>query len=101
MPPHHSEYCVPSRLRPPEPLNTWKMPGWVCLVERLIEGSHEVLALVETNPFPDHPPRYIRAQLYDYHFTTRAERQASGNWWTRRLVVEYLPTTSLAAGPGN
>ncbi len=65
------------------------------LLARLLEGSPPVLGLLRTNPFPDHPPRYVRAVLYDYHFTTAAERRASGAWWTRRLVGAYSPVLSL------
>ena len=62
---------------------------------RLLQGSPEVLGLLEKNPFPDKPPRYIRAELYDYHFTNFAERRATGTWWKRELIGEYLPPFSL------
>lgn len=29
-----------------------------------------VLKLINKNPFPDKPPKFIRAQLYHYHFTS-------------------------------
>ena len=67
--------------------------GNFCL--RLLQGSPDVLALLEKNPFPKHPPRYIRAELYDYHFTDFAERRATGAWWKRELIGEYLPPVSL------
>jgi predicted DCC family thiol-disulfide oxidoreductase YuxK len=62
---------------------------------RLLQGSPEVLALLEKNPFPDKPPRYIRAELYDYHFTNLAEWRATGDWWKRELAGEYLQPISL------
>jgi len=71
--------------------NQW----FVNFCERLLQGSPEVLALLEKNPFPKHPPRYIRAELYDYHFTNFAERRATGAWWRRRLIGEYLPPVSI------
>jgi lipase maturation factor 1 len=50
--------------------------GWFpTFAQRLLQGSPEVLALLDKNPFPDKPPRFIRAQLYSYHFTDAAERQ--------------------------
>jgi hypothetical protein len=52
-------------------------------LERLREGSPEVLELLAKNPFQDEPPSYVRGVLYDYRFTTRAERSASGAWWQR------------------
>lgn len=63
--------------------------------ERLLQDSPGVLALLEKNPFPKHPPRYIRAGFYDYRFTGVAERRATGAWWKREFVGEYLPPVSL------
>ncbi len=62
---------------------------------RLLQGSPDVLALMEKDPFPGKPPRYIRAELYDYQFTNFAERRATGAWWKRTLIGEYLPPVSL------
>lgn len=55
----------------------------------LLEGQAAVLALLEHNPFPDGPPRFIRAELYQYEFTTFAERRQAGAWWKRRYVGRY------------
>lgn len=63
--------------------------------ERLLRNSPDVVALLERNPFPAAPPRYLRANLYDYSFTTRGERQQAGAWWRRRELGEYLPAVSL------
>jgi hypothetical protein len=70
-------------------------PWFVNFCFRLLEGSPEVVSLLETNPFPNAPPKYIRARLYDYTFTTREERQRTGDWWKRELKGEYLPAISL------
>ena len=65
---------------------------WVLsLAQRLLEGSPDVLGLLDRAPEDHQPPRYVRAQLYDYRFTTRSERAASGNWWSRQLIGPYLP----------
>ncbi len=71
-------------------------PWFVHLVEKLLEGDAPTLALLHSNPFPDRPPRYIRAELYEYRFTTPAEHKASGRWWDRQLSGEYFPAVSLA-----
>jgi hypothetical protein len=65
------------------------------LVYRLLTGQPEVLKLMDANPFPDHPPRYIRIVLYDYHFSTPAERKATGARWTRKPLRLYLPPVSI------
>jgi len=62
---------------------------------RLLQGSPPVLALLEHNPFPGSPPRYIRAVVYDYHFTDCAERRRTGAWWRREEKATYLPPISL------
>ena len=71
--------------------NTW----FANFCERLLQGSPEVLALLAKNPFPEQPPRFIRAELYDYHFTNFAERRMTGAWWKREFAGEYLPAISL------
>jgi hypothetical protein len=59
--------------------------------ERLLEGSADVLSLLERNPFPASPPRFLRARLYQYHFSDRTTRRSSGAWWTSQLLGEYAP----------
>lgn len=56
---------------------SWFLPFMV----RLLEGSPPVLSLMESNPFPDKPPLYVRALVTEYRFTTPAERKARGAWW--------------------
>jgi len=70
-----------------DPGNQW----FITLMVRLLQGRPEVLNLLDDNPFPDHPPRFIRALLYRYQFTTEDERRATGNWWKRDLVGLYCP----------
>ncbi|HVU10076.1 MAG TPA: lipase maturation factor family protein [Phototrophicaceae bacterium] len=70
-------------------------PWFVNFVYRLLQGSPDVLALLADNPFPDKPPTYIRAVLYQYRFTTADQRGATGAWWTRTQVGDYLPSVSL------
>ena len=56
---------------------------------RLLQGSPQVLDLLGHNPFPDRPPRYVRAMLYDYHFTDWPTRGATGAWWRRELIGPF------------
>jgi len=65
---------------------------WILnLVAQLLQGNSQVLSLMDTNPFPDHPPKYIRASLYEYHYVLPGEK----NWWQRSYKSEYLPPLSL------
>jgi hypothetical protein len=70
-------------------------PWFVRLLEKLLEGDRSVLTLLKGNPFPEAPPRHVRALYYLYRFTTPEERQRSGDWWHRELVGTYFPTASL------
>ena len=70
-------------------------PWFVNFVAKLLEGDKDVLSLIRTNPFPNKPPKYIRAQLYEYHFTNPEEHKRTGAWWTRTLAGTYFPTISL------
>ena len=79
-------------------LGTARRNSWFLqLNERLLLGSPAVLALLQTNPFPDAPPKYVRATMYDYKFTSVPEHRATGAWWKRERTGEYLPPVSLSA----
>ncbi|MBD0839785.1 lipase maturation factor family protein [Streptomyces sp. TRM68416] len=67
------------------------------LVERLLENDRATLKLLRRSPFPpDEPPRYIRARLFRYRYTTWRELRETGACWERTYVREYLPPTRLA-----
>src|SRR5580693_3571546 len=59
---------------------------------RLLSNNNDVLALFAANPFPQDPPRQIRAVLWQYWFTSIAEKRAEGTWWRRQLLGLYAPT---------
>ena len=65
------------------PMESYEWLG--TLGERLRAGTPEVLGLLGRNPFAGAPPRFVRAVLYDYRFSTAAERRRTGAWWVREL----------------
>jgi len=71
--------------------NLWFFQFELCL----LQNSPPVLALLGPNPFPKQPPKYIRALLYEYHFSDRATRRATGTWWRREFKGVYVPPLSL------
>ena len=99
----------PSFVAPHQPRLDWQMwfealraldrrppSRWFAnFLTRLLQGPPEVLDLLEKNPFPDEPPRYVRAALYEYHFTDPAARRATGDWWRREPEGLYCPQISL------
>jgi hypothetical protein len=97
---------APGWVAPHQPRLDWQMwfaalgtyrenPWFEGLAVQLLRNSPPVTKLLKRNPFPKNPPRYIRSVLYDYHFTTMAERAATGAWWKREERGIYLPRVSL------
>jgi predicted DCC family thiol-disulfide oxidoreductase YuxK len=77
-------------------LGTYRHNRWlVSLLERLLRNTPAVTGLLSHNPFPADPPRYVRARVYEYRFTTWPEHRATGAWWKREESGEYLPAISL------
>ncbi len=96
----------PRWVAPYQPRLDWQMwfaalsdyrasPWFTNFMVRLLQGSPEVLGLLAKNPFPGAPPKYVRAQLFDYSFTNFAQRRATGDWWTRTPQGSYFPQISL------
>jgi len=74
-------------------LGSWREYSIVPRTElRLISNDQDVLNLFAGNPFPKTPPREVRAVLWQYWFTTLAEKKKSGMWWRRNFVGLYAPT---------
>jgi len=73
-------------------LGTYQENRWfVGFMVRLLQGEPAVLRLLRYNPFPDAPPKHVRARLYLYHFTHFGERA----WWSREERGLYFPPVSL------
>jgi hypothetical protein len=70
-------------------------PWFSRLIVRLLEGQREVTSLLAVNPFPDKPPHFIRAEVYDYHFTDWSTRRTTSAIWSRQPLGEYFPVVSL------
>jgi predicted DCC family thiol-disulfide oxidoreductase YuxK len=70
-------------------------PWFSRFLQRLLENSPEVTALLGSNPFPRKPPRYVRALLYDYRYSTPEEKKATGAWWVRQPEGIYYPAITL------
>jgi uncharacterized membrane protein YphA (DoxX/SURF4 family) len=97
---------APRFVAPYQPRLDWQMwfaalggprgnPWFFAFEKCLLENSPSVLALLGPNPFPRQPPKYIRALLYEYHFSDRATRRATGEWWRREVKGLYAPPLTL------
>jgi lipase maturation factor 1 len=96
---------APPIVAPHQPRLDWQMwfaalddvrqePWFINFLARLLQGSPPVLDLLSTNPFPGLPPRYIRAKLFEYHFTSLDEKEKTGAWWKREEKGSYCPVLS-------
>ncbi len=68
------------------------------LLGKLLEGSPDVVGLLDSNPFGDRAPRYARLAIYRYEFATPDQGNASGAWW-RRELMGYLTESITRPGP--
>ena len=95
----------PSWVAPFQPRLDWQMwfaalgtirenPWFAQLAVGLLQGSEPVKALFEVTPFGTRP-KYVRAMVEEYRFTTWAERSKTGNWWKAEPRGVYLPPVSL------
>lgn len=96
----------PRFIAPHQPRLDWQMwfaalgtyrenPWFINFCVRLLQSSPEVLALLKHNPFPNAPPKHIRAVVYQYHFTDSQTRRREGTWWRREFRGNYCPVLTL------
>ena len=73
-------------------LGSWQQNPMVPRTEELLlENDRAVLGLFAGNPFPNSPPRVVRAVLWQYWFSTSEEKRAAGVWWRRQFIGTYAP----------
>ncbi len=96
----------PPFIAPHQPRLDWQMwfaalgsfhnnPWFIRLCVRLLQDSKDVINLLEKNPFPKSPPKYLRALIYDYRFSNLYTLKTKGIWWERELKGLYLPVVTL------
>ena len=85
----------PSLVAPHQPRLDWQMwfaalggddsePWFRRFLDRLLEGSPDVLRLIARDPFDGRPPQRIRAQLVRYHFSNDGAA-----WWTAESIGPF------------
>jgi predicted DCC family thiol-disulfide oxidoreductase YuxK len=96
----------PRFVAPHQPRLDWQMwfaalgdyrqnPWFNNLLFRLSHNEPAVIALLQTNPFPEKPPKYLRASLYDYHFSKPDVKARTGEWWRREPKGLYFPEVEV------
>jgi hypothetical protein len=73
-------------------LGYWRENPWIVRAEQLLlSNDRDVLSLFEGDPFPNGPPKQVRAVLWQYWFTDLTTKRASGMWWRREYLGLYAP----------
>jgi hypothetical protein len=74
-------------------LGTWMQNAMVPRTEELLlENDADVLQLFRGDPFGGKPPKYVRAVIWQYWFSTPEQKRNQGLWWTREYDGTYAPT---------
>jgi lipase maturation factor 1 len=74
-------------------LGTWQQNLIVPRTEELLlENDRDVLGLFASNPFREAPPRFVRAVLWQYWFSTPEQKRTERVWWRRQFLGAYAPT---------
>src|SRR4029077_6264966 len=68
-------------------------PWTIHLVWKLLHNDPLALRLFAGNPFPDHPPRFVRATSYKYRFAPPGNPE--GRVWEREKIGDWFPVVSL------
>lgn len=68
-----------------------QLPWFDRFLQALLRNSASVTALLNHNPFPDQPPRYIRVDAWRYRFTGDEQRNRTGHWWEREALGPFAP----------
>ncbi len=74
------------------PLGDMQPPVWLWrLVAKLLAGDPLLRDRFRVVPFPNQPPRFVRAAVYEYRFSARSEKGV----WQRRYVGDLIaPVTA-------
>jgi hypothetical protein len=72
--------------------------GWFTpLLVKLLQADPLILKLLRHDPFGGERPRYVRARVFRYRFSTREEKRRSGLWWMREEAGTLVDPVSLRA----
>ncbi len=96
--------CRPPQVAPYQLRLDWQMwfaamgtpneyPWTLNLIWKLLHNDAATLSLFANNPFPQHPPRYVRAVWYRYRFARPDNKE--GLWWRRDQKQIWLPPLSV------
>lgn len=77
------------------PLGSVHEEWFYAFLGKLLVADAPTLRLLRIDPFDGESPRWVRASMYLYRFSTRAEKRKTGLWWMRERVRVAIPPLSL------
>lgn len=100
-------YKAPPIIAPHTPRLDWRLwfaamrnsdenPYVFSIARLLLKGDPTLLHAFRRVPFAEKPPRFVRALVYDYHFSDSADLFSNSQWWRRGNMREFLPPFELS-----
>lgn len=97
----------PRFMGPYEPRLDWQLwfasqgdlrdsPWFLRMVRQILKGEDSVTGLLGKDPFNGKAPRYMRAVVYDYKFSTPSDLWDRDRWWKQGVAEPFMPTVSLS-----
>lgn len=71
--------------------NAQRNPWVLRYMDQLLTGSPTALDFIRHNPFPDAPPRFLRAMVYEYRYS----EDLKDGYWDREVLGLYTRPRDL------
>jgi hypothetical protein len=68
-------------------------------LQRLLEADPATLRMLRSAPFGTDRPRWVRARMFHYRFSTWQELRSQHVWWVRTPIGEMVPPICLPRSP--
>ncbi|ALE06601.1 hypothetical protein AL755_15925 [Arthrobacter sp. ERGS1:01] len=69
---------------------------FVPLLNKLLDADPATLRLLRHDPFAGTPPAWVRARIFSYRYSTWAQWRATGDWWVREPLGDFVPPFSAS-----
>lgn len=76
-------------------LGSWRQAWFSAFLEKILDGDPQIRRLLRTDSFDGQAPELIRVRVFEYRYTTRQERQQTGQWWWREELGTLVSPSGL------
>jgi hypothetical protein len=67
---------------------------FVPFLNKLLDADRASLRLLRRDPFGGQRPDWVRARVFRYRYSTWREWRATGDWWVREPLGDFVPPIS-------